>query len=130
MILSGIEMGNYYGDLKGGQYLILGGPPAEAAVDCMRKENILPAESGLKGRIRTEVAVNESGEVTVEQMELDGKPGEPIETRDARFDPEGYVKGQPAAIAHTPQVYVTGPLAERMREKARSCVVNSFPVKP
>jgi hypothetical protein len=101
---------------KNYQSLKLEGAKADLAIDCMRKEQLLPSKALVTGSTKSTVSVDQRGEVDV-TIKGDAAASKIYEEG---LDIRPAADGKPAD-AWTPEVRVVGPPAERMRKKAISC---------
>jgi hypothetical protein len=108
-------MGSTYESLK------LEGSKADAALDCMRKAGVMPSNQDSIGSM---VTVEASGRVGIEVY---GSSTGAYLTEESNLTPAQ--KGVPAK-AVTPELQVVGKLAEKLRQKALTCVSKSVGAEP
>lgn len=119
-----------YGSLKNTnspkeESLGLTGAPAAAAVLCMRKQGVLPVQQTLKGSTSADVDLDKFGNITIEERGKDDAGSERVEKSEMDVGSLGYPPS-----ASTPNVTATGPIAERMRLKARACAFKAISLRP
>ncbi|MGO9769558.1 MAG: hypothetical protein ACLPSW_08405 [Roseiarcus sp.] len=104
--------------------LKLEGAKADFAVDCMRKAGVMPSKSAYDVSIGTTVKVDASGQVAITES---GTNTGAYSDTDSVMNPADH--GRPAE-AKTPEVEVTGKIAENMRRKASACAFKSIGITP
>jgi hypothetical protein len=132
-------MKQFYDTLK------LQGATADAAVDCMRREGVMPSKPAFAGPQHQTVDLNQDGQIVIRKSDGDSNPRtgheagsfmrpEGYTTKHGSYmsnDPSNYdVQTTGRAAVSTLEVEATGPAAETMRQKAVACAVKSLGFKP
>jgi hypothetical protein len=125
-----------YNQIKKETSLLLSGATAEAAVDCMRQEGVMPLQpagtnpqvevNDAKGRVE----IREDGKKSFGKWVADSLYGDPAAPPPILTTVmQGENAGTPA-YAKTSEVSAEGPAANKMQQKARTCAFKSAGISP
>jgi hypothetical protein len=103
--------------------LKLEGATADQAVDCMRKDGVMPHSPDFENPSHSTVVIREDGAVFVKET------GSHADSKDFKLEYESAIKpasGEKPAEMVTPEVAAAGPGVERLRQRAIACAVKGI----